>query len=720
MRKMTFLQADTLEYYLRSMPDVKKATIYEQTADAVILFESSHDEMINTLRAFHFEDVMVPQSVLESSSRQINAYYKDMLISKIIGRLVRRLIFPTPLRTAWTLFHSIKYIAKGIRALSQKKLDVSVLDATAITVSVVRGDLTTSGSVMFLLGIGEIMEEWTHRKSVCDLALSMSLNVTNVWLKTGNSECLVPASQILPGDFVVVRTGNVIPFDGEIMEGEGMVNQSSMTGEPLSVAKTIHGSVYAGTVLEEGELTIQVRESGGTSRYERIVSAIEETEKLKSSVESRTEHLADSLVPWTLLGTGLVWLFTRNITKALSVLMVDFSCALKLAMPITVLSAIREAGEHHITVKGGKYLEAMAEAKTIVFDKTGTLTMATPIVRDIIPFTGASPGGEALKPFKRQTASGLRQLRCHLMPRAGAGSPDQRSGADTDMSAEELLRIAACLEEHFPHSMAKAVVQAAADRGIVHDEMHTKIEYIVAHGISSFVNEKKVILGSGHFIFEDEQTILSPEMEEVLKSIPPHYSRLYMAIEKKLAAVLCIEDPVRNDAVSVIADLRAAGFDKIVMMTGDSRNSASAVAKLLQLDEFYPEVLPEQKAAFVQQEKSLGHKVVMIGDGINDSPALSAADVGIAISDGAQIAREIADITISADDLRMLVFLKKLSNAMQDRVNTNFRKIVGINGSLIALGVAGILSPSVSALLHNLSTIGISLGSMSDLLPEKQ
>ena len=676
MRKMTFQQADTLEYYLRSQPDVKKAIIYEQTADAVVLFEGSHDKMITALRSFHFEDVAVPQSVLESSSRQINAYYKDKLISKVIGRLFRKLFFPAPLRAAWTLFHSVKYIAKGIRSLSQKKLDVSVLDATAITVSVVRGDLATAGSVMFLLGIGEIMEEWTHKKSVCDLAQSMSLNVENVWLKTESGECLVPSSRILPGDLVVVRMGNVIPFDGEITEGEGMVNQSSMTGEPLSVAKTVNGSVYAGTVLEEGELTIRVRESGGASRYERIVSAIEETEKLKSSVESRTEHLADSLVPWTLLGTGLVWLFTRNITKALSVLMVDFSCALKLAMPITVLSAIREAGEQHITVKGGKYLEAMAEAKTIVFDKTGTLTLATPVVRDVISFT--------------------------------------------DMSAEELLRIAACLEEHFPHSMAKAVVRCAAERGIVHDEMHTKIEYIVAHGISSFVNGKKVILGSGHFIFEDEQIPLSPKAERILNSISPHYSRLYMAIEKELAAVICIEDPVRDDAAAVIADLKAAGFDKIVMMTGDSRNSASAVAEYLQLDEFYPEVLPEQKAAFVQQEKLLGHKVVMIGDGINDSPALSAADVGIAISDGAQIAREIADITISADDLKMLVFLKKLSNAMQNRVNTNFRQIVGINGSLIVLGVSGVLTPSVSALLHNLSTIGISLKSMSDLLPDKE
>ena len=676
LTRMTFRQADILEYYLVCLPFVKKAVVYENTADAVILFSADRMEMIAALRAFHFEDVSVPETVLESSSRAINAAYKDKLISKVLGRVLRRLFLPAPVRAVYTLVHAVKYIAKGARSLAGRKLDVSVLDATAITVSILRRDLGTASSVMFLLGIGELMEEWTHKKSVCDLAQSMSLKIENVWLKTEDSEILVPADQIRPGDRVVVHMGSVIPFDGEVTDGEGMVNQASMTGEPLAVRRTVHGSVYAGTVLEEGELTVRVREIGGASRYEKIISVIEETEKLKSAMESRTEHLADRLVPYTLAGTGLVWLFTRNITRALAVLMVDFSCALKLAMPITVLSAIREAGEHHITVKGGKYLEAMAEAKTIVFDKTGTLTRAVPVVREVISFTGEEP--------------------------------------------DELLRIAACLEEHFPHSMAKAVVKAAADKGLVHDEMHTKIEYIVAHGIASDIDGKRVLLGSRHFVFEDESTLCSPEEEEKLSGIPAQYSRLYMAVDHRLAAVICVEDPVRPDAAHVVEKLRAAGFEKIVMMTGDSENSAAAVAACLKLDEFYAEVLPEQKAEYVQKEKALGHTVVMIGDGINDAPALSAADVGIAISDGAQIAREIADITISADDLGKIVTLKQISNAMMKRVNGNYRGIVGINGSLIGLGVAGVIAPTVSATLHNLSTIGISLHAMTRLLPEEE
>ncbi len=672
--RLSFREADTLQYYLTSLPSVTKAVVYENTADAVVVFHGSREDMILAIRKFHFETVTVPDTVLESSSRALNAEYKDKLIRNILLHYSKRLLLPVPIRAAFTIFHSAKYIAKGLLSLASKKLDVSVLDATAIGVSVLRADFSTASSVMFLLGIGEIMEEWTHKKSVMDLAQSMSLHVENVWLKTEDHEILVPADSVKPGDSIVVHMGNVIPFDGSVSHGEGMVNQSSLTGEPLPMEKKSGSYVYAGTVLEEGELTISVKESIGSSKYEKIISVIEETEKLKSATESRTEHLADRLVPYTLLGTGLVGLFTRNITKALSVLMVDFSCALKLAMPITVLSAIREAGESHITVKGGKYLEAMADATTIVFDKTGTLTHATPTVKKVISL----------------------------------------SATDSD----ELLRIAACLEEHFPHPMAKAVVKAAVNKNLLHEEMHTKIEYIVAHGIASHINEKKVVIGSYHFIFDDEKCLAPDGYQETLASISPHYSRLYMAIDHTLVGIICIEDPVREDAADVIKALRKNGFQKIVMMTGDSRYSAAEVAKQLNLDEFYAEVLPENKAAFVKSEKEKGHKVVMIGDGVNDSPALSASDVGIAISDGAQIAREIADITISAEDLSALVTLKRISNAMTARVNSNFRKIIGINGSLIVLGVAGLIQPTLSATLHNMSTIGISLKSMSKLLDE--
>ena len=571
---------------------------------------------------------------------------------------------------------SVKSIWKVFRCLAHGRLEVPVLDATAISVSVFRKDFATADSVMFLLGIGEIIEEWTHKKSVGDLARSMSLNVKKVWLKREDQEILVKSSEVQPGDEIIVHMGNVIPFDGEVSDGEGMVNQASLTGEAMPVRRVSGQSVYAGTVLEEGELQIRVKAVTGSTRYEKIVGMIENSEKLKSSVEGKAEHLADRLVPYTLLGTGVAWLLTRNVTRTLSVLMVDFSCALKLAMPITVLSAIREAGENHITVKGGKFLEAVADADTIVFDKTGTLTKATPTVKDVVVF------GEYPK--------------------------------------EEALRVAACLEEHFPHSMAKAVVDAAKECNLSHEEMHSKVEYIVAHGISSYINDKKVVIGSSHFVFEDEECTIDPQYQDRYDTLPSEYSHLYLAIEHKLAAVICIEDPLREEAAEMVKSLKAAGITKVVMMTGDSERTAAAIAKRVGVDEYYAEVLPEDKANFVEKEKAEGRKVIMIGDGINDSPALSAADAGIAISDGAEIAREIADITIAADDLREVVTLKLLSNLMLKRIHRNYRSIVGINSGLIALGVTGMSQPTMSALLHNTSTLLISLRSMRNLLPEKE
>jgi len=606
----------------------------------------------------------------------LNEEYKERLITKTVLHYGSKLFLPMPVRAVITSVKSVKYIWKGIRCLAHGRLEVPVLDATAISVSVFRKDFATAGSVMFLLGIGEIIEEWTHKKSVGDLARSMSLNVKKVWLKREDQEILVKSSEVQPGDEIIVHMGNVIPFDGEVSDGEGMVNQASLTGEAMPVRRVSGQSVYAGTVLEEGELQIRVKAVTGSTRYEKIVSMIEDSEKLKSSVEGKAEHLADRLVPYTLLGTGAAWLLTRNVTRTLSVLMVDFSCALKLAMPITVLSAIREAGENHITVKGGKFLEAVADADTIVFDKTGTLTKATPTVKDVVVF------GEYPK--------------------------------------EEALRIAACLEEHFPHSMAKAVVDAAKERNLSHEEMHSKVEYIVAHGISSYINDKKVVIGSSHFVFEDEECTIDPQYQDRYDTLPPEYSHLYLAIEHKLAAVICIEDPLREEAAEMVKSLKAAGITKVVMMTGDSERTAAAIAKRVGVDEYYAEVLPEDKANFVEKEKSEGRKVIMIGDGINDSPALSAADAGIAISDGAEIAREIADITIAADDLREVVTLKLLSNLMLKRIHRNYRSIVGINSGLIVLGVTGMIQPTMSALLHNTSTLLISLRSMRNLLPEKE
>ena len=672
VKRMSYREADTLLYFLQNLDGVTGAKVYKQTGDAYVCYTGAREEIILALRRFRFEKVEVPEEILQNSGRELNAIYKEKLINQVVLRIGRKLFLPVSIRTVITLAKSMRYIGAGISSLRGRRLDVSVLDATAIGVSVLRGDTKTASSVMFLLGIGEILEEWTHKKSVGDLARSMSLNIPKVWVKAGGQEILVNTDTVSEGDSVVVHMGNVIPFDGIVTEGEGMVNQSSLTGEALPVRREQDDYVYAGTVLEEGELTFRVKKVSGTTRYEKIVTMIEETEKLKSSMESKEERLADRLVPYTLGGTGLVWLLTRNATKAMAVLMVDFSCALKLAMPITVLSAIREAGTRRVTVKGGKYLEAIAEAKTIVFDKTGTLTKARPTVKAVVPFC--------------------------------------------EMEEGNLLRIAACLEEHFPHSMAKAVVREAQERGLEHEEMHSKVDYIVAHGISSSIEGKKVIIGSAHFVFDDEACKVRPEYQERFDKIPAEYSHLYLAIEQELAAVICIEDPLREEAAQVVRSLKKAGFDKVVMMTGDSERTAAAVAAHVGVDEYYSEVLPEDKAGFIAREKEAGRKVLMIGDGINDSPALSAADVGIAISDGAEIAREIADITISADSLYEIVTLKNLSDALMQRIHKNYRNIVSFNTGLIVLGVAGILQPTVSATLHNLSTICFSVRSMKSLL----
>ena len=674
--RMTCAQADTLCWFLGRQEYVTDAKVYERTADAVICYTGSREEVIAVLKGFSYENTDVPENVLSSSGRELNSSFREQLITRVILHYGSKLIIPYPIRKVWLTFKALRYIWKGLKCLARRKIEVPVLDAMAIGVSVIRADFDTAGSVMFLLGVGELLEEWTHKKSVGDLARSMSLNVKKVWLKKDDQEILVNASDIRPGDTVVVHMGNVIPFDGEVSGGEGMVNQASLTGESLPVRRETGKTVYAGTVLEEGELEILVKAVSGSTRFEKIVTMIEDSEKLKSALESKAEHLADKLVPYTLLGTGIVGLVTRNVTKALSVLMVDFSCALKLAMPIAVLSAIREAGQHGITVKGGKYLEAVAEADTIVFDKTGTLTKAKPTVKEVVVFG--------------------------------------------DYPEDESLRIAACLEEHFPHSMAKAVVDAAKKRKLYHEEMHSKVEYIVAHGISSYIGEKKVVIGSSHFVFEDEGCRIRPEMQERFDALPSEYSHLYLAIDGELTAVICIEDPLREEAADMVRMLKEEGLKKVVMMTGDSERTAASIARRVGVDEYYSEVLPEDKARFVEKEKEAGRKVIMIGDGINDSPALSAADAGIAISDGAEIAREIADITIAADDLRVIVTLKKLANAMMKRIQCNYRGIVGINSGLIALGVGGVIQPTTSALLHNTSTLAISLKSMQDLLPEEE
>lgn len=673
---MSYREADILQYYLESQEQVTAVRVRERIQDVVICYEGSRDTLMDVLRRFHYRTVTVPETYLQNSGRELNEQYYEQLVNKIVLHYGSRFLLPQPIRMVITWAKAIKYIWLGIRCLFSGKIEVPVLDATAILVSLLRNDSNTAGSVMFLLGIGEILEEWTHKKSVDDLARSMSLNIGKVWVRTEEQEILVPASQIQLGERIVVHVGNVVPFDGLVVEGDAMVNQAALTGESMPVHKTEGSYAYAGTVLEEGELVILVKEVTGSSKFESIVKMIEESEKLKSSLEGKAEHLADRLVPYTLAGAGLTYLFSRNLTKAVAVLMVDFSCALKLAMPITVLSAIREASTYSMTVKGGRFLEAIAEADTIVFDKTGTLTKAQPVVADVISFNGENP--------------------------------------------DELLRLAACMEEHFPHSMAKAVVKEAEKRNLVHEEMHSKVEYVVAHGISTTIEGKRAIIGSYHFVFEDERCKIPEGMEARFQTLPEEYSHLYLAIEHQLVAVICIEDPLREEAAEVIQKLKQQGIKKVVMMTGDSERTASAIARRVGIDEYYSEVLPEDKARFVKTEKAAGKKVIMIGDGINDSPALSAADVGIAISDGAEIAREIADITVGADDLQQLVVLKDISNALVKRIHRNYRMIVGFNTGLIVLGICGVLPPTMSALLHNTSTIAISLNSMRNLLPDKE
>lgn len=669
---MSYAQADTLLYYLQNQDQITFAKVYERTADAVLEYAGERSELIMTLRKFHYSEVEVPAEVIQNSGREMNADYQEKLVTKVALHYATKWFLPYPVRACIVTWKSLRYLKEGIVTLWNRKIEVPVLDATAIGVSILRDDISTAGSVMFLLGIGELLEEWTHKKSVDDLARRMSLNISKVWVMENGKEVLKSSNEVKTGDQVVVHMGNVIPYDGNVVRGEAMVNQASLTGESVPVRRMEGSSVYAGTVVEEGELVVCVNAVEGSSRFEKIVTMIEESEKLKSGLESKAEHLADRLVPYTLGGTALTYLLTRNVTKALSVLMVDFSCALKLAMPLSVLSAIREASMRNITVKGGKYMEAIAEADTIVFDKTGTLTKAQPTVVDVVSFNGEEP--------------------------------------------DELLRIAACLEEHFPHSMAKAVVNAANEKNLQHEEMHSKVEYIVAHGISTTIGEKRAIIGSYHFVFEDERCMIPEGAEEKFESLPSEYSQLYLAIDGVLAAVICIEDPLREEASDVIASLRKSGFSKIVMMTGDSERTAASVAKRVGVDEYYSEVLPEDKAMFVEQQKAQGRKVVMIGDGINDSPALSAADVGIAISDGAEIAREIADITAGADDLYQIATLKNLSDALMKRIHKNYRVIVSFNTMLILLGVGGIIQPTTSALLHNTSTLFIGWKSMDNLL----
>lgn len=670
--RMTMEEADQLEAYLAALPGVRQATVYERTCDMVILYREDRKQILDGVAAFRFDREAMVSSTPENSGRALNRQYQEKLVNMVLFRAARMVFLPASLEKAYTLLRSVRYLWHGVRCLLRRKLEVEVLDALSIGVSIARGDFGTAASVMFLLRLGELLEEWTRKKSLGDLARCMSLNVDRVWLKTKDSEVLVPITQVKAGDAICVHTGNVIPLDGKVLSGEACVNQASLTGESLAVRKAEGACVYAGTVVEEGECVIQVEQQSGASRYDQIVTMIEESEKLKSSSENRALALADRLVPYSLAGTALTYLLTRNATRAISILMVDFSCALKLSMPLAVLSAMRECGSYHITVKGGKYLEAVAKADTIVFDKTGTLTHATPTVVRVVPF----------------------------------GGRDERG----------VLCVAACLEEHYPHSMANAVVKEAVRRGISHAEMHSEVEYVVAHGIASRIDGEKVVIGSYHFVFEDEGCVIPAEERERFDALPAEYSHLYLAIGGKLAGVICVADPLREEASAVLNSLRKLGISKAVMMTGDNERTAAVIAKEVGVDEYFAEVLPEDKARFVEQEKAAGRTVVMIGDGINDSPALSAADVGIAISDGAAIAREIADITIAADDLFELVLLKMIANGLLKRINGNYRFVLGFNGSLIVLGAAGILPPATSALLHNLSTLGISIRSMTNLL----
>lgn len=673
--RMTLHDADILEYYMRNIDGVTSVKVYDRTQDAIIIYKTERKNIIRALAKFSFKAKEAIELVPEHTSRQLHRDFEDKLIFTTVSHIATKLFLPVPIRTALTLFRSIKYIRKGLKALLSRKLSVSVLDATAVSVSIIRGDFSTASSVMFMLNLGEILEDWTHKKSVADLASTMSLNVDKVWLKTDTCEVLVPIGDIQAGDKIVVRTGNMIPLDGKVISGEATVNQSSMTGESLPVVKTVGSYVYAGTVAEEGECVICVDKASGSGKYDRIVRMIEESEKLKSVAEDKASSLADKLVPYMLGGTILTYLLTRNVTKAMAVLMVDFSCALKLAMPIAVLSAMRESNDYNISVKGGRFLEAVANANTVVFDKTGTLTYATPKVAEIVTF-----------------------------------------GNHTE---NEMLRLAACLEEHYPHSIANAVVDEAKKRGLSHEEYHSEVKYVVAHGISSAVNNKKVIIGSYHFVFEDEGCSIPEGDEEKFHSLSSEYSHLYLCISGELAAVICIYDPLRSEAKDAIAALHKCGISKVVMMTGDNKKTAKAVAKIVGVDEYYAEVLPEDKANFIRSEKAKGRKVIMIGDGVNDSPALSEADAGIAINTGAAIAKEIADITIASENLFEIVTLRKLSEALMARIHRNYRFIVSFNLMLIILGVSGVILPTTSALFHNMSTLGISLKSMTNLLEEK-
>ena len=674
MKSFSFREADTLEYYLKESNGINEVKVYERTADAVVRYSCDRSEAIDIIKGFSFDKAQVPERVFEYSGRELSARYYDKIVTSVILHYGKRLILPMSLRILWVILKDIKYVWRGLKTLKNKKLQVEMLDAVAITAAILTGDHKTASSVMFLLKIGDMLEEWTHKRSVDDLARRMSLNIDKVWLKTDSGEVLTDASDINCGDIVVVRMGNMIPFDAEVVSGEAMVNQSSMTGESVAVHKDPGMSVFAGTVIEEGELTIRVTQTEGCGRFDKIVKMIEESEKLKSSLESKAERLADRLVPYTFTASGLTWLISRNITKAVSVLMVDYSCALKMAMPLSVLSAIKEASEYDITVKGGRFLEAVAEADTIVLDKTGTLTKAQPTVVRVISFN--------------------------------------------DESEDELLRQAACLEEHFPHSVARAVVDAAQEKGLVHDELHTKVEYIVAHGIASEINGEKAVIGSYHFVLEDEGVSVPENRREAFDSLPDEYSHLYFAKNGILCACILIEDPMRKEVGSVVEKLRDLGFEHIVMMTGDSERTAKKIASQAGITEYYAEVLPEDKAKYVEKAKKDGRRVIMVGDGINDSPALSASDAGIAISDGAEIARQIADITISSDNLEAIVTLRKISAMLMKRIRFNYRTIVSFNTALIVLGVAGILPPATSALLHNGSTVALGLKSMTDLLPQ--
>ena len=675
-KQMTLAQADLLEAWIQGKSWCRQVTVHERTCCVILYYDGTRQAVLNEIRHFSWQEAERTTALPAHSSRALNREFEEKLVTKVVCKAACTLFLPSPLRIARILWHMIPFVRRGLHCLLRRRIKVELLDALSISISACRRDFGTAGMVMFLLEVGELLEEWTRKKSVADLARCMSLNVDRVWLRTAQGEVLVPVSQIQPGDAVVVRAGGIVPVDGLVLEGEVTVNQASLTGESIPVPKRPGGAVYAGTVVEEGECVLEVKQASGQSRYDQIVHMIEQSEQMKSEAESKAANLADKLVPYTFAGSLISFALTRNVARALSVLMVDFSCALKLAMPLAVLSAMREAGRAHITVKGGKFLEAVAAADTIVFDKTGTLTHACPRVAQVVSF----------------------------------GTKEEA----------EMLRLAACLEEHFPHSMANAVVEEAKRRGLRHDEYHSKVEYLVAHGIASTVDEERVLIGSAHFVFEDERCVIPEGEQERFDALPPEYSHLYLAVGGQLAAVICISDPLREEAKEVLAALRALGIGKTVMLTGDSCRTAAAIAAQVGVDEFHSEVLPADKAEYVARLRQEGHTVLMVGDGINDSPALSEADAGIAVSDGAAIAREIADITIAADSLWELVELRRIAMALMARIHSNYRFVIGFNGTLIALGVAGVLPPATSATLHNLSTLGVSLRSMSRLTTQTQ